>query len=88
MALSIKNSEAEALVHRLAALTGESYTEAVKKAVEERLLGLTQKRDKVGLAERLLDMGRSYRDDCVARGIAPLKAEDHNELYDENGLPL
>lgn len=88
MALSIKNSEAEALVHRLAALTGESFTDAVKKAVEERLLGLEQKRDRVGLATRLLEMGRAYRDDCVARGIEPLKAEDHNELYDENGLPV
>ena len=88
MALSIKNPEAEAMVHRLAALTGESYIDAVKKAVEERLQGLEHKRDKVGLAEKLLAMGQSNREDCVARGIVPLKAEDHNELYDENGLPL
>ena len=88
MALSIKNSEAEALIHRLAALTGESYTDAIKKAVEDRLLSLEQKREKVGLAERLLAMGQSYREDCVTRGIVSLKSEDHNELYDENGLPL
>lgn len=88
MALSIKNPETEAAVHRLAALTGESYTDAVRKAVEERLLGLDRKRDKAGLSERLLAMGRSYREDCEARGIVPLRSEDHNDLYDENGLPL
>lgn len=56
--------------------------------MEDRLLSLEQKREKVGLAERLLAMGQSYREDSVTRGIVLLKSEDHNELYDENGLPL
>lgn len=36
VALNIKNSEVEALAAAVAALTGESKTEAVRKALEER----------------------------------------------------
>lgn len=37
MALSIKNPEVERLVDEVARITGESKTEAVRKALEERL---------------------------------------------------
>ncbi len=37
MALNIKNDEVERLVEELAAHTGESRTEAVRRALEERL---------------------------------------------------
>ena len=37
MAFSIKNPEADRLARELAAATGESLTEAVLKALEERL---------------------------------------------------
>jgi antitoxin VapB len=37
MALNIRNPEAEKLVEELAALTGASKTEAVKKALADRL---------------------------------------------------
>lgn len=36
MALNIKNSQVERLVEDVAALTGESKTEAIRKALEER----------------------------------------------------
>jgi antitoxin VapB len=36
MALNIKNDEVERLVNEVAALTGETKTEAVRRAVEER----------------------------------------------------
>jgi antitoxin VapB len=36
MALSIKSAEVERLVESLAAMTGETKTEAVRRAVEER----------------------------------------------------
>lgn len=41
MALNIKNKRVETLVARVAELTGESKTEAVRKAMEERLQRLT-----------------------------------------------
>lgn len=37
MGLNIKNGDAHRLAHELAELTGESMTQAVIKAVEERL---------------------------------------------------
>jgi antitoxin VapB len=37
MALNIKDKEAEALVSKIAALTGETETEAVRQAAQERL---------------------------------------------------
>ncbi len=36
MSLNIKNSEVERLVNEIAHMTGESKTEAVRKALEER----------------------------------------------------
>lgn len=37
MALSIKNSEVDRLARELAELTGENLTEAISKALKERL---------------------------------------------------
>jgi CTP synthase (UTP-ammonia lyase) len=69
------------------AVLGVRVRDRVDGAVEDRLLGLDRQGDNTGLAERLLAMGRSYREDCEDRGIVPLRSEDHNDLYDENGLP-
>ncbi|MGE0493147.1 MAG: type II toxin-antitoxin system VapB family antitoxin [Vulcanimicrobiota bacterium] len=41
MALNIKNEEVERLASEVAALTGETKTEAVRKALEERRRRLT-----------------------------------------------
>ena len=43
MALNIKNPEVERLASELAALTGESKTEAVRRALEERKARVSQK---------------------------------------------
>lgn len=42
MALNIKNSEVERLVREVARLTGESKTEAIRRALEERRRRLTR----------------------------------------------
>lgn len=42
MALNIKNAEVERLASELATLTGESKTEAVRKALEERKARVAQ----------------------------------------------
>lgn len=44
MALNIKNREVESLAAEVAELTGESKTEAVRRALEERLLRLERRR--------------------------------------------
>jgi len=82
MGLNIKTDEAHRLAQQLAALTGETMTEAVTQAIRERLERLRGDQEG-GLAERLLAIGR----DCAARLTTPLRASEIDDLYDDNGLP-
>ncbi|MCP4285062.1 MAG: type II toxin-antitoxin system VapB family antitoxin [Gammaproteobacteria bacterium] len=84
MALNIRNSETENLANELAKLTGESKTEAVKKALAARLQLLRQrKKSAYNLAGELDEIARH----CA--GLPILDARDADEiLYDEQGLPL
>jgi antitoxin VapB len=84
MALSIKDDQTDELARKLAALTGESITTAVKEALRERLERESRRRGKRGQALRLLDIGRR----CAAHIPQPAHSLDHGELlYDEQGLP-
>jgi len=83
MGLNIKDEHIHQLAKELAQLTGESMTVAVGEAIRERLERV-RGRDKAGLAERLLQIGR----ECAARMKEPSKSVDHGELlYDEKGMP-
>jgi antitoxin VapB len=83
MSLNIKNEKTHRRVRELARLTGESMTDAVDKAVRERLERVRAP-EKGGLAERLLKIGR----ECAANMKEPYLSIDHGEmLYDEKGLP-
>ena len=83
MSLNIKNKETHKLADQLAKLTGESMTDAVTKAVRERLERVRSGRGS-GLADRLLNIGK----DCAARLKEPFKTGNHGDLlYDEKGLP-
>lgn len=58
MALNIKNAEVEQLASDVAALAGESKTEAVKRALQERKQRLAQRvdpADRPGRARRFLE---------------------------------
>ncbi len=83
MVLSIKDSETDALVRQLAALTGESITEAVFVSVKERLERLKSKNSPYSLAQEL---------DAIAQRCASLPVLDSRSPealigYDEQGLP-
>jgi antitoxin VapB len=83
MVLSIEDSETDALVRQLAALTGESITEAVFLSVKERLERLKPKNSAYSLAQEL---------DAIALRCASLPVLDSRSLeelisYDEQGLP-
>jgi antitoxin VapB len=79
MSLNIKNEETHKKAQELAALTGESLTTAVSKAVEERLNRVKNK----GMAERIMKIAKETS--ALLKG-KPLP--DHGEfLYDEKGLP-
>jgi antitoxin VapB len=80
--LNIKNPEARRLAMELAAITGESVTEAVVVSLRERLESKTRMRNREGLAERLMEIGRQ------AAALPVLDPRDPDDiLYDEFGLP-
>jgi antitoxin VapB len=58
MPINIKDSATDAKVRELAALTGESITDAVRIAIEQRLRRESPRR-RAGVAERLLALGAS-----------------------------
>ena len=83
MALNIRNPEAERLATELARQTGETKTEAVTKALRDRLARLRRERSKRRLADEL---------DAIARhcaGLPVLDARTPEAIlgYDERGLP-
>jgi antitoxin VapB len=79
--LNIKSDKAEDLVSRLVALTGESKTQAVVTALEERLARMeAERRTKI---EDLKALGARVR----AATPLHLQTSDHSDLYDEHGLP-
>jgi antitoxin VapB len=84
MALNIKNEEACALVEELAKLTGKNKTEAITNALREQLKRAKQQKKKVGVAEKLMEIGRK----TAPLIEEPWKSIPHGDLlYDENGLP-
>ncbi|MDE2667664.1 MAG: type II toxin-antitoxin system VapB family antitoxin [Acidobacteriota bacterium] len=83
MPLNIKDADTHALARRLASLTGESLTQAVKRAVLERLEQVEKTRRAVRLADEL---------DHIALHCAGLPRHDRRSAeeiigYDERGLP-
>ena len=83
MSLNIKDEEAHRLARRLAQLTKESMTIAVREAVRERLERVRSAAG-TGKAQRLLKIGK----DCAPRLREPFRSSDHGALlYDEKGLP-
>jgi antitoxin VapB len=83
MPLSIKNSETERLARQVANATGESLTEAIHQALEERWRQLKAKR-----RSRVLDL---QLEDVLRRvdALPTLDSRAENEIlgYDEGGMP-
>jgi antitoxin VapB len=83
MALNIRNRETEALAAELARLTGESKTEAVTKAVRDRLERVKRARHRRSLADELDAIGKQ----CAQLPVLDPRALDDIMGYDEHGLP-
>jgi antitoxin VapB len=84
MPLSIKDDQTDELARKLAGLTGETITTAVREALRERLERESRRRGKGRQAGRLLEIGRR----CAAHVAKPAHSLDHGDLlYDEHGLP-
>ena len=82
MALNIKDPETDHVVRRLAALTGENITVAVRRAAEERLEREAGAQGKASL-EELMAIVEEY----AALPVVDPRSPDEIIGYDENGLP-
>jgi antitoxin VapB len=84
VALSIKDPEADRLARELAAITGESLTEVVIKALRERLRLV--KPDTRTEEQYLADIRRIV-EDYNRRPVVDDRTADEIIGYDERGLP-
>jgi antitoxin VapB len=82
MALNIRNQQTEKLASDLAALTGESKTEAVTKALQERLKQIRRRQSKRRISDRLDEIAEH----CASLPILDKRSPD-KMLYDKHGLP-
>jgi len=83
MALNIRNPEAERLATELARRTGDTKTEAVIKALRDRLGRVRRERPKRRLADDLADIASQF--DRLP--ILDKRSPDEILGYDEHGLP-
>lgn len=81
MALSIKDAETDRLARALAAATGESLTEAIRRAIRERLDRETRPRGRIGAEVRRIQ-------ERLAR-LPVLDERSPEQIigYDDHGLP-
>ena len=83
MPLSIKNEATEKLARQVAGETGESLTEAIQKALEERWERLKRRRKGHIVAGQIEDLLR--RVDALPNQDS--RPEDEILGYDEDGIP-
>ncbi len=83
MALNIRNPETERLAAELAKQTGESKTEAVTKALRDRLARVWRERTKRPLADELEEIAEH----CASLPVLDARPAEEILGYDEAGLP-
>jgi antitoxin VapB len=83
MPLNIRSEETEQLANALAKLTGETKTEAVTRALRERLERVRRTRAKRRLADELDEIAVH----CSSLPIRDTRSADEIMGYDEHGLP-
>jgi antitoxin VapB len=83
MALSLKDKETDRLAREVAALTGETLTDAIRQSLAERLERERLRRGQPGrLADRLLEIGSH----CAALPDYDTRSPDEIIDYDEIGM--
>jgi antitoxin VapB len=83
MALNIRNREAEQLADALAKLTGETKTQAVTRAIRDRLDRLRRERSRRRLVDELDEIALH----CARLPVLDSREADEVLGYDEHGLP-
>jgi antitoxin VapB len=83
MALSLKDRETDRLARAVAALTGETLTDAIRVALAERLERERLRRgENIRLADQLMEIGRH----CAALPDQDPRSPDEIIGYDETGM--
>ena len=83
MALSLKDKETDRLARAVAALTGETLTDAVRIALAERLARERLRRGEgPRLAEQLMEIGRH----CASLPDLDSRSPEEIAGYDETGM--
>jgi len=83
MALNIRNPDTDRLAKALAELTGETKTEAVTRALQDRLARVRRERAGRRLADELDDIALR----CARLPVLDTRDADEILGYDEHGLP-
>jgi antitoxin VapB len=83
MPLSIKNEKAESLAREVAMQAGESITQAIIHALEERLERLKGSRAVADTAGVIMEISRR----CSSLPDIDKRSPDQILGYDENGVP-
>ena len=83
MALNIRNRETEELAEALAGLTGETKTEAVRRALHDRLERVRREQAGRRLADELDEIALH----CSRLPVLDSRSAEEILGYDENGLP-
>jgi antitoxin VapB len=82
MALNIRHAETERLADEVAKLTGETKTEAVRKALLDRLDRLRRDRRTRRLADELDEIARR----CASLPLRDRRSADEILGYDDHGV--
>jgi antitoxin VapB len=83
MAISLKDSETDRLAREVVALTGETLTEAIRKASAERLERERPRRGQPGnLVQRLREIGEH----CASLPDFDTRTAEEMIGYDETGM--
>jgi len=83
MALNIRSPEAEQLAGELARVTGESKTQAVTKALQDRLVRVRRERAKRCLADELEEIAEH----CASLPVLDGRPAEEILGYDASGVP-
>lgn len=84
MALNIRNRETERLAAELAKLTGETKTQAVTRALRDRLDRVQRKRRH---RRRLVDELDEIATHCASLPVRDRRSADEIIGYDDRGVP-
>jgi antitoxin VapB len=83
MALNIRNAETEKLADALARLTGETKTDAVTKALRDRLARVRRERGRRPLVDELDALALQ----CARLPVLDPRSDDEILGYDSTGTP-